>query len=381
MQLRSVVTVAGFAVTTTNAFLLPPEISESDDDIVTTLPVPIETDVDIPKIAQAQSLKLKCPGCPIRLPNWRHPDDDAKITTDIPSHLELDFSVESSDSADRLLLNGFELYPNADPFRNALTAAVRPDVAHRRPHFKGPKLQHVQTLGFGMQTRPVVKSDEDALELVMIELDIIEVGDVFVDGIPNVQVKLVKTDAGKLMIGDIETLPAETTQKNPMDKQEECATQLCKWKAVVMEKLAGLRLHKGCGGRPALVKGVDEQVEASHPEDYRYKQGHSWRQLFKNVTSHILLPIAIGILAGVTASIIGMMIGTLIIFLWRTFVRRGGSRRHHRHGSIHKAAHREMAVGDEKSGLMTHQEEIDAPPAWVEIGLKVADNKKSENDA
>ncbi|KAI1076964.1 hypothetical protein F5B20DRAFT_299999 [Whalleya microplaca] len=381
MQLRSIIAAAGLAVTTTNAFLLPPEISESDNDIVTTLPVPVEVDVAIPKIVQAQSLKLNCPGCPIRLPHWKGHDGEPKITTDIPSHLELDFSVEISDEADRLMLNGFELYPNSDPFRNTLTAAVRPDVAHRRPHFKGPKSQPVQTLGFGMQTRPVAKNEEDALELVMIELDIIEVGDVFVDGIPIVQVKLVKTTSGKLMIGDIETTPSETMQKNPMDKQEECTTQLCKWRAVILQKLASLRTYKGCGGRPAVPKVDEQQVDDGNHVEYPHKQKHSWGQLFKNVASHILLPIAIGIVAGVMASIIGMMVGTLLVFLWRTFVRRGGSRRHHRHGSCHKAAHREVAVEDEKSGLMAHQEEIEAPPSYVEADVEAVGDKKPESDA
>ncbi|KAL7621151.1 hypothetical protein AAE478_008467 [Parahypoxylon ruwenzoriense] len=385
MQLTAIIAAAGLAVSTTNAILLPPEISESDKDIVSTLPVPVEADINIPKIAEAQTLKLKCPGCPVRI---AHHGQGMALATDIPSHLELDFSIEPSDGADRLMLNGFELYPNADPFRNSLTAAVQPDYAlrpmKRPPHFKGPRPQSVQTLGFGMQTSPIAKNEEDSLELIMVELDIIEVGDVFVAGIPNVQIKLVKTPSGKLMIGEIATASTETMQNNPMDKQEECTTLLCKWKAVIMQKLASLRLHKGCGGRPAHAKVHTQSEEDGSRQGHHHQHEHghhqkNWGLLFRNIASHILLPVAIGILAGVAASILGMMVGTFIVFLWRLVVRPAGSRRHHRHGHHHKASRHEVAADDEKSGLMTHEEEVDTPPAYIESGLVIVDDKKSEN--
>ncbi|KAI6085286.1 hypothetical protein F4821DRAFT_152751 [Hypoxylon rubiginosum] len=393
MQLTSIITAAGLAAST-NAILLPPDVSASDNDIISTLPVPVEVDINLPKAAETQNLKLKCPGCPVRIPHH----GEAKIVNDIPSHLELDFTIEPSDGVDRLLVNNFELYPNADPFRNSLVAAVRPDVVSRkqskRPtHFKGPQPQNIHSLGFGMQTTPVAKSEEDSLELVMVELDIIEVGDIFIDGIPNVQVKLVKTPSGKLMMGEVETI--ESSMRNPMDKQEECATLICKWKAVIMQKLASLRLHKGCGGRPAHVKGTHDHVKGQghhgrphHASDDGEHRGQrpgshqkNWGLLFKNIASHILLPVAVGILAGVAASILGMMVGTLVVFLWRLAFRRGGSRRSHRHGRHHKASHQEAVVEDEKSGLMTGEEDVEAPPAYLEEGVIVLDDKKSENVA
>ncbi|KAI1451697.1 hypothetical protein F4805DRAFT_471461 [Annulohypoxylon moriforme] len=356
MQLTKIIAAAGLAACTTNALLLPPEVSEADNRLAATLPVPVSADV----ANDARRLKLKCPGCQVHIPHHKM----AKVMNDIPSHLELDFSIEPTGSADRLMLNGFELYPNADPFRNSLTAVVRPDVPRRqtkRPmHFKGPQNQPAQTLGFGMQTRPI-SNTEDSLELVLIDLDIIEVGEVFVDGIPNVQIKLVKTPTGQLMIGDIETMDSETKQNNPMDKQEECTTMLCKWKAIIMQKLASLRLNKGCGGHRAHSKGQDQAKQEGsvnvlplndndgHPPSHRER---NWGLLFKNIASHILLPVAIGLLAGVAASILGMMVGTFVVFLWRLVARRGSSRRHHKHGHHHKASHTEAALHDEKAGLM-----------------------------
>ncbi|KAI1466545.1 uncharacterized protein F4812DRAFT_82950 [Daldinia caldariorum] len=377
MQLTSIVSAAGLAALS-NAFLLPPDIAESDNDIITTLPVPVQVDTIIPHVTESQNLKLKCPGCPVPIPHH----GKVKVMNDIPSHLELDFGIAHSDNADRLMLNDFELYPNADPFRNTLSAPVLPDVLHRqmkkRPHSKGPKSQ---ALGFGMQTRPVAKNEEDALELIEIELDIIEVGDVFVDGIPKVQINVVKTPAGKLILGEIKTLDSEATQGNPMDKQKECATLLCKWKAAVMQKLAGLRSHKGCGGRPALVKGHEETKVEDPQEPHRGHRQKNWGLLFKNIASHILLPVAVGILAGITACILGMIAGTLAVFLWRAVVRRGATRRHHhrRHAHHRKASHSEAIVNEEKSGLMENQEEVDAPPAYGEESVVVIDDKKTEN--
>ncbi|KAI1408537.1 hypothetical protein F5Y13DRAFT_107589 [Hypoxylon sp. FL1857] len=388
MQLTSIIAAAGLVASTTNAFLLPPDLSESDKNPVTTLPVPLSA--VFPDVSR--NLKLKCPGCTVHIPHH----GKVKVVNNVPSHLELNFSVEPAGSADRLMLNGFELYPNADPFRNSLAAVVRPDIPHRRtkrPHYKGPQSEAAQTLGFGMQTRTVPTPDEkDSLELVMIDLDIIEVGDVFIDGIPDVQIKLMKTPTGQLIIGDIETTESATKHSNPMDNQEECTTFICKWKAIVMQKLASLRLRKGCGGHRAHAKGhgkpkqegqIDQPVPADGDNDHHH--GHrqrNWGLLFKNIASHILLPVAIGILAGVAASILGMMVGTFVVFLWRLVFRRGSSRRHHRHGHHHKASHAEAVAHDEKAGLMAHVEEDEvAPPAYVEEGVVVLDDKKTENVA
>ncbi|KAI1641490.1 hypothetical protein F4809DRAFT_586920 [Biscogniauxia mediterranea] len=381
MQLQSLIAAAGLAAST-QALLLPPEISSSENDMVTTLPVPTDTNLDIPMIAESQSLKLKCPGCPVRLPHhWKGHSEEERINTHIPSHLALDFKVDSSESVDRLLLNGFELYPNSDPFGNVLTAAVQPDIPDRRKklpsHFKGPRPLNIQPLGFGLQTNPVVTSDEDALELVNVELQIIEVGNVFVDGVPNVQVKLVKTPAGKLMIGAIETTDSETPQ-NPMDKQEECATMLCKWKAMVMQRINQLRKSKGCG----RMKGLS-QSDGAASDNNQHK--HRFALLLKTAFSHILVPIVIGIMAGVAAGMLGMLVGTFIVFVWHTFVRRSANcRRNRAHGHCHKASRQETAAADEKSGLMEDQEEADVespPPSYVESGVVAADAKQPENDA
>ncbi len=64
-----------------------------------------------------------------------------------------------------------------------------------------------------------------------------------------------------------------------------------------------------------------------------------------------------------------MMVGTLIVGLWRVFVRRQSffhQRRRHGH-CHHKASQKEAAVAEEKSGLMEHQ---DAPPSYEDEDKK-----------
>ncbi|KAI8623134.1 hypothetical protein F5Y19DRAFT_459648 [Xylariaceae sp. FL1651] len=385
MHLQSLIAAVGL-VATANALLLPPDLPISDNDAISTLPVPTDVDVDvqISKAPETQTLALKCPGCIRRKPF----NNKAKHHKEIPSHLTLDFSIESTDGADRLTVNGYELYPNPDPLRETLTAAVQPDMSNRRMgnpmRVKGkgkdkikPHPQNIQPLGFGTQVQTVHTDDDDDLQLVSVEIQIIEVGNVFVDGIPNVQVKLVKTPSGKLAIGTIDV--TDMSAGNPMDKQKECSTMLCRWKALFFEKLSKLRFMKGCGGNRGQRPPFPHHGQGPHP--HHMKPKHRWGQIFMTIASHILLPVLIGILAGVSASIIGMMAGTFAVFIWRMFYRRSGSRSSHRCRYAHKAAKEEIAVDGEKSGLMADQEEVEAPPAYVEAGLAAAEDKKPENEA
>ncbi|RYP48534.1 hypothetical protein DL768_005613 [Monosporascus sp. mg162] len=395
MQLKPILAAAGLTVAAnTNALLLPPDVSV--DDITTTLPVPTEVDFDVnlPEIARAQNLKLNCPGCPVRVfHHWKAQEGNAKISTDIPSHLELDFSIEPSNDVDRLMLNGYELYPKSDPFKNTLTAALLPDFGDKkmkRPHhFKGPRPNRVQNLGFGLQTRVLPSADnDDALELVVVDLQIIEVGNAFVDGIPNVEIKLVKTPSGKLMIADLAPTASETVPETPTPAQEECTTIFCKWLAMAKQQWGRFRSGKHCGGRPVHASQESGHSATHHPHHpghahHHHEFKHSWKHLLKNIATQILLPVAIGIMAGVTASVLGMMVGTFVVYVWRTFIRRPSStrRRHRGHGHSSKAAVNEAVVEEEKSGLMAHQEESDVPPAYVEEGVVVNDDKKPEDGA
>ncbi|KAI1875976.1 uncharacterized protein JN550_001472 [Neoarthrinium moseri] len=387
MQLTPLITAAGLAVSTT-AFLLPlPE--SSDNDVITTLPVPVETDFTAPRTAEVQKLELACPGCPVPVGHRKSQGADVEVLTDIPSHLELDFSIDHAVDHDRLMLNGFELYPKSDPMHNILAAQVLPDRHEGKHKLPGHRKHHqpiINPLGFGLRSSTIAKSQEDNMELVQVDLQVIEVGNVFVDGIPNVELKLIKTPEGGLLLGGLRATASETAHKTPMDKQKECTTMLCRWRAALLQQLGRVRGSGHCGGRrPAHAAGQLDGVHR-HPHSSLHAQAHRehrWSHLLKNIASHILLPIAVGIAAGVLASILGMMIGTAIVYVWRAVVRPTSSRRHHhRRGRSHsKAALKEPAASDEKAGLMANQEEdIEAPPAYLEEGL-AQNTKTDENQA
>ncbi|EOO01616.1 hypothetical protein UCRPA7_2840 [Phaeoacremonium minimum UCRPA7] len=373
MLLKPLTIAAAGLAATTQAFLLPPEISAADIDIIETLPIAA------PTTAESQVLKLDCPNCP---PLFKFHHGVAKVRNG-PSHLELAFTVDHEHNADRLLLNGFELFPNSDPFNNVLTAAQVPDAPeskkHRkehkdkegkalqshhkwRPHNKPQNIE--QPLGFSLGVRPVAKSpqsEDDQLEFISIDLQIIEVGNSFVDDIPNIHISLLRAPGEKLMIGNIETTDSQSPS-NPMDKQEECTTFICKWKAILADHV---KPKKHCGG----MKGHHHHQGAPM---YRHRT-HSWGKLFQKLTHHIVIPVLVGIVAGVSVSIIGMIVGTLVVGLWRKFVRgqsffvHGHCRRHARHAE-HKAAHKEAVVEEEKSGLMEHQ---DPPPSYEDEETKI----------
>ncbi|KAK1758528.1 hypothetical protein QBC47DRAFT_144331 [Echria macrotheca] len=375
------------AASAANAFLLPPEITESDVKIASAA---------APSSAESQVVSVDCPGCSVTI----HGPLGTRVIQDKPNHLELTFNIDHQPEGDRLLVNGFELIPN--PVPAVLTAPQVPDWKfghgpfgpgrrgpfgwHHKPkdgedhHHHGPPNGlppflriDPPALGFAMEASSSVRDPDSQLELVTLDFQIFKVAESFVEGIPELHIKLIKDASGRLMLGNVEqSVPAPKVED---DKPAECKTLLCKWFTAIFPKGPSRPCH-----RQKHHGGAAENVAAPVGEDARerweagMRAEHSWGQLFKNVASHILLPVLIGIIAGVTVSAIGMVVGTVIVALWRTFVRRP-SRHHHRHhrrhsSHHHKAPPKEAAVEDEKSGLMENQ---DLPPAYDAEDVKKAD--------
>lgn len=393
MLLRPLLAVAGLSAAT-HAFLLPPEVSSHDAEVVEILPF------ESASLAQTQSLSLDCPGCP---PVSKKHHGKPKHHKQHSSHLELDFSVDRSAESDRLMLNGFELYPNSDPFTNILVA---PQVADTRKHHKDHKKHEKHTkgekkqdgdnsrvlpshhkfrpghqgrpkiveqpLGFSLQIHPVQKTADDNLDLVVVDLQIIEVGSVFVEGLPNIRVNMIKSPNDDLMIAKIEQTPSENVSS---PKGDECTTMLCKWKAIIADKLEKMKMH-GCAGMMGGKAGHhghhghhgQAKPTGHHNEHYgMFNRPNGWSLFFRKVTSHIILPVLVGIVAGVTVAVVSMLVGTLLVGLFRKFVRGQSFFPHHRcrlhpGGRHHKAAQMEAAVEEEKSGLMENQEGL--PPSY-----------------
>ncbi|EAQ89827.1 hypothetical protein CHGG_06446 [Chaetomium globosum CBS 148.51] len=376
MLLKPLTLVAGLlAVPAARAFLVPPEVSDTDIQVANTID-------SIASQINEIHVDVQCPGCPVLLRNRR--GKTVQFKTKFPSHLELTFSVDHLADHDRLLLNGVELYPAHEALTTALKA---PQVVDRKTKEKTKEKRHhpdgerhkgryrvypqPQQLSFGLKVMPATKDAKTELELVEIEFQIIAVGVAFIDGIPGVKVSLVKDSEGRLLISKVEKGEANTFVKElPGGDANECTTALCRWISAAREKLKSFKGHcSNKGGAEPSVSG-----EASHPHSHPHHpaaghghQEHRWGKLLKHMASHILLPVLIGIVAGVSVSLIGMAVGTVLISLWRVFFRRrhhSGSSGHRRRHSHHKTPRKEVVlVEEEKAGLMVNQ---DAPPSYEE---------------
>jgi len=190
-----------------------------------------------------------------------------------------------------------------------------------------------------MGVKEPVHSEKDNLDLITIHMEIIEVGNAFVQGIPAIEVSLVRTSSGKLMLGNAVMLPVGATELTPSDGDQECATIYCKWRAIIAAKLSKLKgCHKSNKAPPRPNASVDGPKDHGarprphhhsgrpHRHNHHGRHRHAFFRFLRNISIHVLLPIAIGAAFGVAvgfiAALVGMLIGNLIVFVWRTFFRR-----------------------------------------------------------
>jgi len=309
-----------FSASTVSGFLIPPELSDTDiafaQEVASDLNPENNLDPIIASASQHQLLELACPGCPVLIKDRHHNAHHPKVLTDKPNHLELDFKIDHVSSGDRLLVNGFELFPNADPLRSELWAGQVLEQSHVRTgkvedmphaeddsdsehenddHQKHKNRKHKnrkhrnrkpktipQNLGFGLRTtssQPSSDPAEQAQEIIDLNLQILEVGNAFVQGIPAVEIKLLRDQVtNKLMIAGIDTaasnedngLPVPFMGVAPDQKPEpECDSFLCKLLEGFREKVkegkeAWEKKMGGCHGQsatPYVEEGAEGQRE------------------------------------------------------------------------------------------------------------------------
>ena len=269
MLLKTLTLAAGAA-----AFLLVPEVAKVDEDLVHALPFDPESFQMLPS-ALEQSLIIPCEQCKGR-----------------DSYLHLDFEVVDMS---RLMLNGFELYPNTDPWNGDLVATLTSE--NRRAKHR--------TLGYSLAVSPDGHFENEQIDLIGVELRVIEVGSRFVEGVPAIKVSLIKTAAtNEILISGIEIKAAV---------EVECDTTWCRAKELFSGLFRGVG---GCGrnrhGHQAAEShtmqpqtGVDGHDQVSNTYDHR-EHGHRrphWGRLWKNVAAYIFLPVLMGITAGVSVAL------------------------------------------------------------------------------
>lgn len=317
-----------FLAATAAALLIVPEVSEADKDIVNALPIEVNDASILPAIATTQSIGVPCRQCRGR---------NARV--------EMDFAVEDGS---RLTLNGFELYPAADPWHNDLVASIVKENEESRE----------QRLGYSLSVKPDAVDLEQRMELVSVELRVIEVGNLFVDGMPTVRVRLIKTPSGEIIIGSVDV--EEVTEKNNENF-------LLHIKEKVMEFYG--KIKGGCGrhrhsgpkqsGDSMKMGGQRPHDSHHHHGGHRHHHRHDWVKLLKNIAANILIPVLAGITAGVGVAVLAMGLCSIFTLIFRA--RRRRCRRAARHA---KAAVNEPAIAEEKAGLL--ESEDDVPPQYEE---------------
>ncbi|KAH7157475.1 hypothetical protein B0J13DRAFT_541882 [Dactylonectria estremocensis] len=324
------------------AMLVVPDTADTEDGIFRTLPHDVAS-YDVPSTAFTHSIEVPCQQCRGR-----------------DTHLQMDFTIEDKT---RLMLNGFELYPNADPWQGDLSAAVVKGNGHSKD----------RRLGYGLSVRPEGMDEEQQLEIIAIGLLVIEVGDRFIEGVPLVQVKLVKAANGEILIGSISMAGSE----GHVDTLAQCSSLWCTVPTMfdgVWESLKSTFKSKGCGGMRGHGHGHKShhnghgntgeetdsiQVGEKHGHHGEHKSHHhhhhSW-SVVKHITSYIFLPVLMGITAGVGVAMLAMFLGTLAMRVMRLIK---GERQE---APLYADCERKidiiefLSVDEEKAGLIMHQE-------------------------
>jgi len=343
------------------AFLLPPTINAADSEIVKTLPFDVAADID------GRVVTIDCPGCPVLVEDLQGHKE--YTTAPIESLLRFNFSLSHGET-DHLMVNGRQIYPldiTSPDFTEALTADQLVKTREGTWNYASTPL-----LGFGLTaSSPVASSsNSDPMRLTEVRLEVVEVAGRFMSGFPIIEIKLLETPSGKLMIGDATIIENVTTPG------QECTSILCKWRAIIAEKVG--QLKKGCGGkRPAngvaatsptipMVKpfhhGGGGHHGAHRPHRHHHMRHGRFAKFLRSLVFHVFIPIIIGVCVGITASIVGMIVGHLAIFIWRILFRRGDSSRR----VICRFSEETISVSksddDESKGLM-EENEI-SPPVY-----------------
>jgi len=315
-QLGALGVLAGLS----HGFLIPPTISSADKEIVNTLPFDTAAPID------GRLVAIECPGCPVYITNL---EGQTKVASgDVDSLLRFNFSLERGDK-DHLMLNGVQMYPVDLQMMNMLEPLTADQLVKTSDgtwnYAASPRL------GYEFAAEHSKTSDNELLDVVDVTITVVQIGGTLIRGFPHIDLKLVETPSGKLMIGDVAIKEATA----PTHGGQECSTLICKWRAIIAEKMSKL---KGCG-RKRPQHGAATEINGSKPihkgdprphphhrphghHGHRHNRG-GFAKVVRNIVFHVLLPIMIGVFVGITASLVGMIVGHMVIFIWRILFRRG----------------------------------------------------------
>lgn len=362
-------------VAASQAFLLPPAITSTDNDIINTLP--FEDAVNI----KDRIVEIDCPGCPVRVT-----DIEGNIHSAHPENvLRLNFSLSLKDN-DQLFMNDVQIYP-IDPRSASFMEPLTADQLVKSPagtweYAASPKLGYALAI-----SHPATSSNNEQLDLVDVKIEILQVDNQLVNLVDAVVMKLLETPSGKLMIGDVQIIPIPSQRpiSKPTDGNQECTTMICKWRAIIADKFSKI---KGCAGKARPGAHGSKHGSGIRPHGHGRPRPHGphrphrhhhrhggFARFLRSIVLHVFIPIMIGVVVGVTTSLIGMVVGHLIIFLWRVLFRRG------QRGQYRRVQQEETLVKDEDDETRSFLNQQGPPPTYEEAPAyeeAVIDEKASE---
>lgn len=322
------------------AFLLPPTISP---DVVR---------LDTAGDADGVVALVACPGCPLPTSvfDMLVPAPDVEIQTS----LRFTVSVTHGKEGDAVLLNGHQAYPvipTSDIFRGALSA----DQLGKTPVGSWDFVAS-RELGYALHIHhPQETSGDPAhpLNIVEMRLEIIDVGGKDIHGIPSLEVKLLETPSGGLMLAD--------AALGPPRAMKQCTTMFCAWKEQLKDRLsklkhcAGMRPHHGVKNPSHHANALSQPHHPHHGFHPHHHHKHSgFSRFVRAAVLRVFIPVMIGLVIGATASVVGIAVGQLAICVYRALFRRGAR-------PAYTPVESDANAEAETKSFLAHQ---DAPPVY-----------------
>lgn len=158
----------------------------------------VDTTVFPPPSSTERTIRLPCSQCPGNEPE-----------------LHITLTIESGQ---HLTLNGFEIYPQIDPWRYDLVGSI----------YDTDGLNDQQKLGYSIASTLISATEDKKLKFIDVSIQIVEFGSLLVNEVPAIVVRLVDMPMGGIIMGNVE-VQAQDFQR--------CATASCH----LQQKLQTLR--------------------------------------------------------------------------------------------------------------------------------------------
>lgn len=283
---------------TASTLLIPPEISHAS----------IRVDGKLPEtLPNKQSIKIKCPDCPIALdgPTGSFPTAwmlAGSKDKELRSGLRLDFAVEDN----KLNMNGHQIFP---------PHPIGGITAKQITHMKGIKPFNGEIpLSTSIEHRPVqtIIGKDGVLTVHSISIEILGLGE------HVVRTSGVMVRVAQLQDGQLRLLPLETTPYKHSPLADSCTNVLCRVKAIIASKIAALQAAAAArfgAFRGGCTRKAGHRV-LGRPNKFMDK-GHGHRNfahMFRHIVRHVVLPIFFGISTG-------MIVGAFSLLIWTEVAR------------------------------------------------------------